>query len=119
MDVLSVDPYICVSSIEGLIVQFAYRSAVDRISEVRTESIDVEFVCSSADLLIRSEGYHDLAVRPVGSDDLFGGGDYSRYARFVVCSKKRGSISNYNVIARIFPEHWKVIRREDDAFLLI
>ena len=67
MNVEAVDPYLCGSGIEVLILYFAFAASVNGVGKIRAEACNIKIIGARADFLIGGETDRKSAVRNVFS----------------------------------------------------
>ena len=98
-------------------LQLAQSAAVYRVSRVRAETLDVEFVDTAADLFVRRESYADLAVRQTARQQSLGRRHYFGNARLVVRAEQGSAVGYYQRFAAVSRQLGKLRGRKRDVFL--
>ena len=108
--------YLGRGSVEVLELQFAHVAAVHGVGPFASELLHVEVVGAHSDLLVGVEGYAYVAVLhllviPQPAHRLHN----LRYARLVVSSQQRVSVSHDQVLAHMAQQLREFLRTADDA----
>ena len=102
MDAAAVEDDCRVGRIEVLVLQAAEFAAVDRVSEIRAERLDVEAVRAAARLLIRCEAQADLAVPDFRMcHEVFRRADDGRDAGLVIRAQERRAVRHHDILALV------------------
>ena len=105
-----------VGSIEVFIFQTAQFAAVDSIGKVGSKLLHIEQSRTAPRFFIRREADADHPVSDVRVlDEVFHSADDSRDARFIVGPEEGRPIRKKDVLAFVFQDFRKSLRRKDDA----
>lgn len=105
-----------VGSIEVFIFQTAQFAAVDSIGKVGSKLLHIEQSRTAPRFFIRREADADHPVSDVRVlDEVFHSADDSRDARFIVGPEEGRPIRKKDVLAFVFQDFRKSLRRKEDA----
>ena len=103
-------------SVEVLVLQFAFRTAVQGVGPVGIEAFDVEEIRSAPDLFVRSETDADVSVTDLGVLlQVFDGGEDFGYPGLVVGSEQGGAVRGNKRAAFVTGQLRKICRAQDVA----
>lgn len=120
VDAAAVEDDCRVGRIEVLVLQAAEFAAVDRVSEIRAERLDVEAVRAAACLLIRCETQANLAVPDFRMcHEVFRRADDGRDAGLVIGAQERRAIRHHDVLTLVALNAREIRYREDDVLLFV